>query len=62
SLTVGEVRLLLQMEPPQLRSQVAQGADELIEDFLQSLARREVLIREAEAAGLRPQADSIDAL
>lgn len=62
SVTVGEVRELLQLESPSLRQQVADGGDEIIDDFLQSLARRELLIEEAEAAGLRPAQDSIDVL
>ena len=62
SVTVGDMRELLQVESPGLRQQVAEGSDELIEDFLQSLARREVLVREAESAGLRPARDSIDVL
>lgn len=62
SITVGEVKELLQLESPTLRQQVAEGGDQLIDDFLQSLARRELLIEEAEAAGLRPARDSIAVL
>jgi len=61
-ITVGGVREILQLESPALRSQIADGDDDEVQDFLQSLARRDLLIREAEAAGLRPPADSIAAL
>jgi hypothetical protein len=62
SLTVGDVREVLQMEAPGLRNQIAVGSDEEIQEFLQGMARRDLLIREAEASGLRPPADSLDAL
>lgn len=62
SIDVGDVREVLQLESPALRNQVAEGEDPLIEQFLLSLARRDILVREAEAAGLRPARDSIDVL
>jgi len=61
-ITVGDFQELLQLENAMLRNQIEQGSDEVVEDFLLSLARRQVLIREAESAGLRPARDSIDVL
>ena len=61
-VTVSDARQLLQLESIQLRTQVAEGSDEELDDFLQSLARRELLIRAAEAEGLRPERDSVDVL
>jgi hypothetical protein len=62
SVTVSELRTILQLDSPALRAQLETGTDEVVEDFLLSLARRQLLIREAEAAGLRPPRDSIDVL
>jgi hypothetical protein len=61
-VTVGDVRQILQLESPQLRDQVAGADDEQVADFLESLARRELLVRAAEAEGLRPSRDSLDVL
>ncbi len=53
SLTADEVKEFLQTRPPQFRSQVASASDEQIEQgILLALARRELLIQRAEAAGL----------
>ncbi len=62
SISVGEFRELLQLENPVLRNQLALGSDEEIEDFLLGLVRRDLLIAQAESAGLRPPRDSIDVL
>ena len=62
SVTVGDLRTILQLDSPQLRARLVDGSDEVIDAFLMSLARRELLIREAEAAGLRPARDSVDVL
>jgi parvulin-like peptidyl-prolyl isomerase len=62
AVTVGDVREILQLESPQLRDQVAAADDEEVADFLESLARRELLIRAAAAEGLRPSRDSLDVL
>lgn len=62
SLTVAELQELLQLENAMVRNQIEQGSPEVIEDFLLGLARRRILIREAEAAGLRPTRDSLDVL
>jgi parvulin-like peptidyl-prolyl isomerase len=62
SVTVGRARELLQLEPAQLRSQIAEGSPEELEAFLENLARRELLMASAEAEGLRPVRDSVDLL
>ena len=61
-VTVAEAREFLQLEPPQIRTQVQGGSDEELEGVLRSLARRELLVRAAEDGGLRPARDSIDVL
>lgn len=62
AISVGDVREILQMESPNLRNQIAEGPDSALSDFLRGLARRQVLVREAESAGLRPPRDSLDTL
>lgn len=62
SITVGEFQELLRLENAILRNQLEQGTDEVIEDFLLGLVRRDLLIEQAESAGLRPPRDSIDVL
>jgi hypothetical protein len=61
-VTVAGVRDVLQIESPAFRSQLASGSDDGIDDFLHSLARRDLLVSEAEGAGLRPAGDSIEVL
>jgi parvulin-like peptidyl-prolyl isomerase len=61
-LKVRDVRVMLQLEAPQFRSQLANGTDEQLGDFLISIARRELLVRAAESEGLRLPADSVAAL
>lgn len=62
SVTLGELRTLLQIEAPQLREQVATATDERLEIFLRDVARRELLVGEARAAGLQPSRERIDSL
>jgi hypothetical protein len=62
AVTVGDLRTVMQLEAPQLREQLVGADDEQVTDFLQSLARRELLVRAAEAEGLRPSRDSLDVL
>lgn len=62
AVTVHDARELLQLESPQLRSQLTESDDEAVGEFLLSLARRDLLIRAAEGEGLRPGRDSIDVL
>jgi hypothetical protein len=61
-ITVGDVQQVLRIESAALRNQLAAASDEAIDDFLESLARRDLLVRHAESEGLRPPRDSIDAL
>ncbi len=62
SISVGEFQELLRLENAILRNQLEQATDEVVEDFLLGLVRRDLLIEQAEAAGLRPVRDSIDSL
>ena len=62
SVTVRDARELMQLESAQLRTQIAESSDEEVEEFLLSLARRDLLIRAAENEGLRPDRDSLDVL
>lgn len=62
AVTVRSLRETLWLGSPQLRAQIAAGTDEETETFLQSLARRDLLVAAAEREGLRPEGDSIGAL
>ncbi len=62
SLTVRDLRQVMQLEPPPLREGLSQGSDEDVEAFLMSIAHRDLLVGAAEAEGLRPPPDSIRAL
>jgi parvulin-like peptidyl-prolyl isomerase len=62
SVTLGELRTLLQIESPQLRQQVATATDERLEIFLRDVARRELLVGEARSAGLQPAQARVDSL
>ena len=46
-LTVSDIREFLQLEQPQLRAQLVTGTDEEVEGFLESVARRDLLVRAA---------------
>jgi hypothetical protein len=61
-LTVSDIREFLQLEQPQLREQLVTSTDEEVEGFLESVARRDLLVRAAASEGLRPPADSIQGL
>ena len=61
-VTAGEVQTILRSEPPQLRNQLLASDAPQVELFLMDLARRELLSREAETAGLRPSEAAIDSL
>lgn len=53
ALTAGEARAFLQTRPPQFLQQVATATDEQLEEqVLKALARRELLVNEAEERGL----------
>jgi hypothetical protein len=60
--SAGELQELLQFEQPTLRERVAVAADEEIEDFLQDLGRRDLLVTEARLSGLEPPAARVDSL
>lgn len=62
SVTLGELQTLLQVESAALRAQLAAAPDDRIESFLRDLARRELLIQEARAAGLQPTRARVDSL
>ncbi len=62
SVTVGDLRTIIRLESPTLPMQLAESDEPQVEEFLRSLARRELLIRSAESEGLRPERDSIDAM
>lgn len=62
SVTVGDLRTVIRLESPTLPMQLAESDEPQVEEFLRSLARRELLIRSAESEGLRPERDSIDAM
>ncbi len=62
SVTVGDLRTIIRLESPTLPMQLAESDEPQVEEFLRSLARRELLIRSAESEGLRPARDSIDAM
>lgn len=54
SLTAGEYLLLMQQRPAGMRSQISAASDEQLRDWLQLLARDEILIDEARRRGLEP--------
>jgi hypothetical protein len=62
SYQVQDLQELMQLEQPAMRQQVAAGADEELEFFLMSLARRKLLIEEARRSGLEPSPARIDSL
>lgn len=62
SVTVADLRTLVRLEAPTLPMQLSDSDDDQLNEFLRSLARRELLIRAAESEGLRPERDSIDAM
>lgn len=60
--SAGELQELLQFEQPTLRERVAVATDEELEDFLQDLGRRDLLVTEARMSGLEPLAARVDSL
>jgi hypothetical protein len=59
---VQDFQELMQLEQPAMRQQVEAGADEELEFFLMSLARRKLLIEEARRSGLEPSPARVDSL
>jgi parvulin-like peptidyl-prolyl isomerase len=62
AISVADVQQVFQLESEEIRFAVAEGTDEEVEAFLTGLGRRDLLIREARAAGLQPGRDSINVL
>ena len=62
AVTVGDVQEVMQLEAAPFREAVASWTDEEVTEFLEGIARRHLLIREAQASGLQPERDSIDVL
>lgn len=60
--TVGEFQLFIQTRTTQFRAQVANGTPEQIEDLLNSLVQRELLVTQARGAGLEPSDEQVDAI
>lgn len=62
SVTVGDYLHILQEQQPQFRQQVQAAPDDQIENFLNGLGQRKLLVAEAEAAGLGPSRARVDSL
>lgn len=62
SVTVRDYLNILQEQPLQFREQVQNAPDEQIDNFLNSLGQRKLLVAEAEAAGLSPSRARVDSL
>jgi hypothetical protein len=62
SLEAARYLQLLRLEPPVFHEQVAGGSVEALEDFLEALARRELILAEAEQMGLTASPERVDSL
>lgn len=62
SVTVGDYLNILQEQQPQFRDRVKGAPDDQIDNFLNSLGQRKLLVAEAEAAGLAPSGARVDSL
>lgn len=62
SLDAARYLELLRLEPPVFQEQVANGSVEALEDFLTALARRELILAEAERVGLTASPERVDSL
>lgn len=62
SLEAARYLELLRLEPPVFQEQVANGSVEALEDFLSALARRELILAEAESMGLTASPERVDSL
>ena len=60
--SVGEFQMLMQLEQQAVRDQVLQSSDEEIDSFLETMARRDLLLAEARLSGLEPPRARIDSL
>lgn len=62
SLSAARYLELVRLEPPVFHEQVANGSVEALEDFLGALARRELILAEAEGMGLTASPQRVDSL
>jgi hypothetical protein len=62
AFTVGDYQTFIQNRTPQQRSQIQNGTDEQLTNFLNGLAQRQLLVSEAEKAGLEPPKARVDSL
>ncbi len=62
AFTVGEYQLFIQSQQPQLRSRIESATDEQLQDFLNGMAQRELMVEEARKAGLEPDRQRVDSL
>ncbi len=62
AVTVQDYLNVVQAQQPQFRAQIQTATDEQIESFLKGLAQRELLVAEAERAGLAPSPERVDSL
>jgi hypothetical protein len=60
--SAGELLELLRFEQPSLRESVAGATDVELDDFLQDLGRRDLLVTEARTSGLEPARERVDSL
>lgn len=60
--SVGELQLLIRIEPQAMRDQLGQFSDEEIDLFLENMARGDLLLAEAQDEGLEPSRARIDSL
>ena len=60
--SVGELQLLIRIEPQAMREQLIQFSDEEIDLFLQNMARGDLLLAEAQDQGFEPSRARIDSL
>jgi parvulin-like peptidyl-prolyl isomerase len=62
AFTVGEYQLFIQSQQPQLRGRIQNATDEQLDDFLDGMAQRELMVEEARKAGLQPDRQRVDSL
>lgn len=61
-LSVRDFQVFLQVQQPQSLSNIASAPDEQIDAFLKSMAQREMIVDEADAAGMAPKREVVDSL
>lgn len=60
--TAGEFQRFIRTREPQFRQQLQAASDEQIGNFLRGMVQRELLLRQAEAAGMEPDPQRVDSL